>query len=116
MDEQKVQSAIEAVKLGMSPKEFTIMEEIKGIHKTLKEIANKEDQPFPEIPLMPEIPETDMTETNDLLKQLIEKESVIEAPVVNVPPVNMSKIENLLTQLVNKEQKEVDVTVQLKIV
>ena len=53
-----------------------IVEELQAIHETLRAVAEKEYPQFPEIPEplpFPEILKTDLTETNDLLKKLVEK-------------------------------------------
>lgn len=74
MDENKKKEIVKLINLKDEPA-LVIFEELQSIGKTLETIANKE---MPEIPPFPEIPEQkepDMTETNTLLKQLLEKEA-----------------------------------------
>lgn len=52
--------------------------ELQAVNGTLREILAKETPPFPEIPKplpFPDMPVTDLTETNSLLSRLIEREN-----------------------------------------
>lgn len=65
MNEDKV---LKYASKGMSDKDVLFFDQLEAMGETLKEIASKE------ILEMPEIPEVDLTETNTLLRQLVEKE------------------------------------------
>lgn len=80
MDEKTAQKVNKLAEFAKNP-ELAIFEEIQQIGETLSTMCDKEmpePLPFPEIP---EPKETNMTETNDLLKQLIAKEDVETEPL-----------------------------------
>ena len=56
-------------------KELLFLQKLQEINASLKILTGKE---YPEFPAMPEMQKMDMSETNALLKTLIEKEKDIE--------------------------------------
>lgn len=93
-------------------KELLFLEKLQEISDTLKSIDGKEEIESPDFPAMPQIPETDLTKTNNLLQKLLDKE-VAEIP--EMPEMDMTETNNLLKKLIAKEDKEQEVTVTLKI-
>ncbi len=57
---------------------FDVMNEIAD---SLKVIADKEEKEMPEFPAFPEIIKIDLSETNNLLQQILDKEEKEELPM-----------------------------------
>lgn len=105
-EEQKKQ----AQKLLLLEKEpaLAIFDELQQINVTLSQINAKE---YPEIPEQEpiDIPEIDLTETNNLLQELLQKDNPQQ-------DIDLSGIEDLLKKLLQKESKSEEINVTLEIV
>lgn len=109
---EDIVGAIKGIPNSSNGKLDDIINAIKSIPKTI----------IPEVPDFPEIEPTDMSETNELLTQILNKEEreMPEFPKFpafpEIPKTDLTQTNNLLKQLIEKEDKDLDISVSLKIV
>ncbi len=87
--------------------------------KKIEKAVSREPQKFPEFPKplpFPEIKPTDMSETNRLLKELLDKELPEFPSIPEQKDVDFTATNDLLKKLLDKEDKDLNISVSLKIV
>lgn len=120
-DIKEVVKAIENIPKPIEPKEFPseIAQKLDNIETAIKEIPRTEIPAQKDFPEFPEIKPTDMTETNNLLRELLKKEQKFpEYPVPefpSIPKTDLSKTENLLQKLLERDE-EISISAELNIV
>lgn len=71
--------------------ELALFDELQELNATAREIADKPEHKCPDFPVIPEfpkipdfprIPELDMSETNELLKKLLDKDTKISVKLI----------------------------------
>lgn len=89
-----------------------VVEELRSIGDTLKQILEKETPAFPEIPAMPEIPEpleeVSVKNFPDVMK--VEVTNPVKMP--EIPKLDMTETNTLLQELIDKEDK-LEITLEI---
>lgn len=109
----KEEKLLKIAESGGNDKDLLLFEELEDINATLKVISEKEPPPFPEFPTP--LPYPQFPEQKEVVFPDVQFVEVLNFPEVKIPKMDMSKTNSLLQELIDKEPKQIDINVTLKI-